>query len=241
MATRWTATGSSNSSSAVECCWRRASSIERRSRSGGRWSCGVEPRSRSSSRGRRGRSRRPGSRSCVVSAEESLLEARLHLGEHRDVVADRRGAGGRGAVARASLGDARARAVSLWSPGRRAAGAEAGAAHARRAAGDRAGPELVALEAAILRQDESLLAPPPPPAIAEHCPYKGLAPYDVDDTDTFFGRDDEVASCLERLRGEPAAGGHRAVRVRQVVAGAGRPGPGAAAGGAHGRGVLAGR
>ena len=31
------------------------------------------------------------------------------------------------------------------------------------------------------------------------CPYLGLVPYDIDDTDGFFGRDAEVDACLSRL------------------------------------------
>ena len=47
----------------------------------------------------------------------------------------------------------------------------------------------------------------PPPSrrrrSADDCPYKGLAAYDVDDAEAFFGRDGEVAACLERLRSTP--------------------------------------
>ena len=60
------------------------------------------------------------------------------------------------------------------------------------------GPDLVALEEAILRQDPSLVAdqmPEPSPV----CPYMGLVPYDVGDADAFFGRDPAVAECLRRL------------------------------------------
>jgi DNA-binding SARP family transcriptional activator/WD40 repeat protein len=61
------------------------------------------------------------------------------------------------------------------------------------------GPELVALEEAILRQDESLLAGDPLVTSAS-CPYRGLTPYDVDDSETFFGREEDVRDCLELLR-----------------------------------------
>ncbi|HKE75536.1 MAG TPA: BTAD domain-containing putative transcriptional regulator [Acidimicrobiales bacterium] len=60
------------------------------------------------------------------------------------------------------------------------------------------GPDLVALEEAILRQDPSLVAdqaPEPSPV----CPYMGLVPYDVGDADAFFGRDLAVSECLRRL------------------------------------------
>ena len=65
------------------------------------------------------------------------------------------------------------------------------------------GAELVALEGSILRQDDTLLAAPAPPTISEHCPYKGLASYDVDNADTFFGREIEIEACIERLRANP--------------------------------------
>ena len=61
------------------------------------------------------------------------------------------------------------------------------------------GPDLVALEAAILRQDPSLAAEVALPEPSATCPYLGLVPYDVADADGFFGRDPDVAACLRRL------------------------------------------
>jgi DNA-binding SARP family transcriptional activator/WD40 repeat protein/energy-coupling factor transporter ATP-binding protein EcfA2 len=60
------------------------------------------------------------------------------------------------------------------------------------------GPEIVTAEQAILRQDPSLIAAqlPEPSAV---CPYLGLVPYDVGDTDSFFGREADVSECLRRL------------------------------------------
>ena len=59
------------------------------------------------------------------------------------------------------------------------------------------GPGLVELEQAILSQDPGLAGPP---AVAGWhrggCPYRGLAAYDVDDREWFFGREREVAECL---------------------------------------------
>ena len=60
------------------------------------------------------------------------------------------------------------------------------------------GRELVDLEQRLLRQDPSLN-----PAHGEAspvCPYRGLLPYDTEDADTFFGREDDLAACLRRLR-----------------------------------------
>ena len=60
------------------------------------------------------------------------------------------------------------------------------------------GPDVVALEMSILRQDTSLLvADAPAPSAA--CPWLGLRPYGVEDADWFFGREDDVAACLEIL------------------------------------------
>ena len=61
------------------------------------------------------------------------------------------------------------------------------------------GPDLVALEQAILRQDPALAVPPAAPDAAAVCPYLGLFCYDIGDAETFFGRDVEIAECLRRL------------------------------------------
>jgi energy-coupling factor transporter ATP-binding protein EcfA2 len=60
------------------------------------------------------------------------------------------------------------------------------------------GPDIMALEEAILRQDPGLVAAqlPEPSSV---CPYLGLVPYGVGDSDAFFGRDTEVSECLRRL------------------------------------------
>ena len=61
------------------------------------------------------------------------------------------------------------------------------------------GPELVALEQAILRQDPSLAAHELGPEPAATCPYPGLVAYEMGDADGFFGRDADVTECLRRL------------------------------------------
>ena len=61
------------------------------------------------------------------------------------------------------------------------------------------GPDLVALEQAILRQDSSLVADEVRPDPTTACPYPGLVPYDIGDADWFFGRDADVSECLRRL------------------------------------------
>ena len=60
-------------------------------------------------------------------------------------------------------------------------------------------PEVVALEQAILRQDPVLDVQPATTA-SDHSPYPGLSAYDVADAEAFFGRERDVAACLDRLR-----------------------------------------
>ena len=59
--------------------------------------------------------------------------------------------------------------------------------------------EMLALERSILNHDPGLVVPQQQHAGAARCPWQGLLAYDVDDTDRFFGRDAEVAACLEIL------------------------------------------
>ncbi|TCO35609.1 DNA-binding SARP family transcriptional activator [Kribbella steppae] len=59
--------------------------------------------------------------------------------------------------------------------------------------------DVDALEQAILRQDPSLVAESALPEPSLICPYPGLKSYDVEDADTFFGRDADIAACLRKL------------------------------------------
>lgn len=61
------------------------------------------------------------------------------------------------------------------------------------------GPELVALEQAILRQDPGLLPDRDAAAVSDECPYRGLLPYDLDDSEDYFGRDGDVAASRDIL------------------------------------------
>ena len=61
------------------------------------------------------------------------------------------------------------------------------------------GRELVELEQRLLRQDPSL-TPGVRGEASPVCPYRGLLPYDAEDADSFFGREDDIAACLRRLR-----------------------------------------
>jgi DNA-binding SARP family transcriptional activator/WD40 repeat protein len=137
------------------------------------------------------------------TAEEEHLDARLAAGEHREVAIE--------AEALAAAEPLRERrwailALARYRCGRQAAALEA-LRVARRTLGEQLGldlgVELTALEAAILRQAPELAAVPEPASVSDACPYKGLAPYDSGDAEAFFGRDGEVAACLERLRTSP--------------------------------------
>ncbi|MFZ2501459.1 MAG: BTAD domain-containing putative transcriptional regulator [Nocardioides sp.] len=58
-------------------------------------------------------------------------------------------------------------------------------------------PEVVALELAILRQDPGLDVQPADPLGV--CPWPGLLAYQPEDAAVYFGRDEDIASCLSRL------------------------------------------
>ena len=61
------------------------------------------------------------------------------------------------------------------------------------------GPDLVALEQAILQQDPALAPVTMASEPSAACPYLGLLHYDVVDADLYFGRDADVAACVRRL------------------------------------------
>jgi DNA-binding SARP family transcriptional activator/WD40 repeat protein/energy-coupling factor transporter ATP-binding protein EcfA2 len=132
----------------------------------------------------------------IRTAEEDLLEARLAVGEHREV-ASRAPA----QVAEEPLRERRWAALALaqYRCGRQADALRSirqARAVLREQLGVDPGPDLVALEARILRQDESLRAIAEPRPMSDQCPYKGLAPLDAGDP--LFGRDAELATCLAR-------------------------------------------
>ncbi len=56
------------------------------------------------------------------------------------------------------------------------------------------GPDLLALERAILDQDPSL-TPRPAESASLLCPYRGLLPYGIDQAEDFFGRDGDIEAC----------------------------------------------
>jgi WD40 repeat protein/DNA-binding SARP family transcriptional activator len=132
-------------------------------------------------------------------AEELHLDAALKAGRYRDVLGE-----AQARVAEAPLRERRwaLLAVAQYQAGRQ--GEALRTLHQARTVlatelGVDPGPDLVALEHAILRQDPSLVAGEALPDPTNVCPYLGLVAYDVGDADGFFGRDADVAECLHRL------------------------------------------
>jgi WD40 repeat protein/DNA-binding SARP family transcriptional activator len=159
-----------------------------------------------------------------LDAEEVGIDAALRAGRHRDVLGL--------AEARAAEAPLRERRWALLAVAQYQAGRQGDALRSLRQArrvlvaelGLEPGPELVALEQAILRQDPSLAAAVALPEAKATCPYRGLLPYDVDDADTFYGRDDDVRIGLERLASVGAlavvgpSGGGKSSLVRAGIA-----------------------
>ncbi|HSP60076.1 MAG TPA: AfsR/SARP family transcriptional regulator, partial [Ornithinimicrobium sp.] len=133
-----------------------------------------------------------------LSAEELRLDALLGTGRVDEALAE-----ARARVSQAPLREHRWTqwALSLYQAGRQGEALEA-LRRARRVLVDELGvdpgPELVATEQAILRQDESLTAPETP-VTTSTCPYQGLVPYAVEDAEGFFGRARQVEEGLDRL------------------------------------------
>jgi WD40 repeat protein/DNA-binding SARP family transcriptional activator len=134
-----------------------------------------------------------------MEAEELRIEAALRSGQHRRVLAE--------AQSRVKESPLRERRWALLAIAQYQAGRQADALrtiHEVRTLlatelGVDPGPDLVALETAILRQDPGLVVDAALPEASASCPYMGLVPYDTTDADWFFGRDADVAACLNRL------------------------------------------
>ncbi|SEJ25635.1 nSTAND1 domain-containing NTPase [Demequina mangrovi] len=134
-----------------------------------------------------------------AAAEDDLLEARLAAGDHRAVAEH-----ASGLCAAEPYRERRWHALALAQYRcERQADALATVRRAQRRLVDELGIDpgasLVALEQAILRHDESLLAAPAARPPSPDCPYKGLAEYQPEDAELFFGRDDDVRAVLDTL------------------------------------------
>ncbi|WP_430645572.1 BTAD domain-containing putative transcriptional regulator [Agromyces sp. GXS1127] len=134
-----------------------------------------------------------------LDVEEVRLAARLRLGEHAAAVAD-----AERLVREAPLRERRwtTLATALYRSGRQADALSAIRSAKERLANDlgaEPGEELQAVEVAVLRHDDSLdLGEAPRPA-SDACPYRGLAPFGVEDEDDFFGRASDTTAALARL------------------------------------------
>ena len=128
-----------------------------------------------------------------ITAEEESLELRLGVADARAVIpeAERQ-------VRAAPLRESRWALLALanYRAGRQAEALEilrAARTHLLEEAGLEPSRVLVDLETLILRQDPQLNAAPLTiRAPSSGCPYRGLAAYEPDDAEVFFGRDTEV-------------------------------------------------
>ncbi len=133
-----------------------------------------------------------------LDCQERRMDAALRTGRHADVLVQ-----AQSAVAEAPLRERRWGQLALVQY---RCGRQAEALQTLRRARNRLraelgldpGPDLVALEASILRQEPGLTADPGVPDVGG-CPYLGLLGYGIDDAEFFFGREQEAADCLNRL------------------------------------------
>jgi DNA-binding SARP family transcriptional activator len=157
-----------------------------------------------------------------LRATEDQLEAALALGHHAAVVAALEELVGREPLRERLRGllmvalyrsGRQADALRVYHDGRRVLAEELGIEPS---------PELVALEAAILRQDARLVTGPPLLAIGDdtaskavsivpHNPYKGLRAFGEADAGDFFGREALTTELVERLGNVARAAGLLAV------------------------------
>jgi DNA-binding SARP family transcriptional activator/WD40 repeat protein/energy-coupling factor transporter ATP-binding protein EcfA2 len=164
-------------------------------------------------------------------AEELTIEAALRAGRHREVLADAHAATAReplreqrwAMLARAEYQSGRqTQALQTLQRARGVLISEAGLDP---------GPQLVELEAAILRQDTSLTVDEAEVQTATTCPYRGLVPYGIDDSESFFGRERVVRECRRMLAEQgvlavvgPSGSGKSSVVRAGVAAGLRREG-----------------
>lgn len=134
------------------------------------------------------------------TAEEDLVEALMASGESGDVVAR--------AAALVREEGLREHRWALLARAHYRAGRQGDALAALREArevlvealGVDPGAELADLEVAILRQDPSLMTGVT--AVAAVSPWPGLRAFGEDDVDVFFGRETDIAECVDRLLGK---------------------------------------
>ncbi|MEZ0447399.1 BTAD domain-containing putative transcriptional regulator [Cellulomonas sp. ICMP 17802] len=137
------------------------------------------------------------------TCEEDLLDARLAAGEHRTVASDARKL--------LEQDPLRERRWAILALAQYRCGRQGDALltlrdarrHLVRELGVDPGAQLTELEQQILHHDPSIAAIDPAPAGRQDCPYRGLAAFGVDDSETFHGRAAEIEACLTRLHAHP--------------------------------------
>lgn len=133
-----------------------------------------------------------------LEAQECRIDAGLRAGRHADMLAP-----AQAAVAQSPLREMR---WGLLALAQYRCGHQGEALQTLRRArrmlvhelGLDPGPDLAALETAILRQDP-VLSDGAQRADDGICPFLGLVGYDIEDADVYFGREWEVADCVSRL------------------------------------------
>ncbi len=136
-----------------------------------------------------------------LEAEELRVDAHLRSGRHREVLAE-----AQAQVRRAPLRERRWTLLALAQYQCGQQGEALRTIHRLKSVLlsqlgiDLPGPDVIALEQAILRQDASLLSGKLVGVGGSSCPWQGLMAYDVADSERFFGRQDDVDACLEIVR-----------------------------------------
>ncbi len=176
----------------------------------------------------------------VLGAEDDLVEARLAVGEHRELVSL-----AESLVAQQPLRERRWAALALaqYRCGRQADALRTlrrARALLREQLGVDPGPDLVSLEELVLRQDDSLRSAPTPRIVSAECPYKARCVGRGGPALRTRLRDRCLSSAIVRLT---RARGDGSVRFGKVVSRAGwaRARPGAAWDALPRRGPRAGR
>jgi DNA-binding SARP family transcriptional activator/energy-coupling factor transporter ATP-binding protein EcfA2 len=134
-----------------------------------------------------------------LDAQDIQTQAALEFGRHREVLGE--------ALLRAEQAPLRERRWELAVLAQYRGGRQGDALRTLRRAkvvlatelGLDPGPDLVELERAILNQDPALITAPAAVDPSSQCPYPGLLAFGVEDEATFFGRESDVAACLDLL------------------------------------------
>ena len=210
---------------------RRAASSSGPGRRGARpcW-CSTTTRAAEVRRARARRRRRPPA-ARARHRGRTATSAAMTLGP----LAARRGRDDRARVRRRSAGStrlleesggrapARARAARRWARDDATAGSARPPTAPRASARGCGRPRTISPPSVVELQAARERVEPRPRDAVVACPFKGLASFDVDDADVFFGRERLVAEMVARLAGAPLLGIVGPSGQRQVVGAEGGP------------------